>query len=287
MSLTRLLRNDDVIRGLFKTYFEKPRLPPGPDMQAPPKTENYAMVGTAFDYLLRFEVARLNGRETRAGRQRRWVAASAVQQIRDPKLQQQAQEMVETARKRRARYVSTGTVTDGLLRSVIELARLDPIFRAGRGHGYIGAAIEPGDIGDLRQLLAIVPRDRFIAKERYLLNPTMGSGTMLVQGADADVIIDDRIIDVKTTKNWTVRRRAFNQLLGYYTLLCIDHIEHEDLASEIEQLTIYFSRHGVMHTYPIGDLIDEARFQEFRERFEKRCNQRCSPVPSTGRTEER
>jgi len=274
MSLTRLLRSDDQIRDLFKTFFDKPRLPPGPDMQAPPKTENYAMIGTAFDYLLRFEVARLNRHKTNKERRGGWVAESAAEQISNPELQKEARDMVETARERRDQYISTREVTDNLLRSVIHLARLDPIFRAGRGHDWIGSEIKSGDIEDLRQLLAVVPRDQFEAEKRCLLNPTFGTGSMLVGGADADLMIDDRIIDVKTTKNWSVRRRAFNQLLGYYTVHEIDEFEHVDPKAEIRRLSVYFSRHGVMNTYRIRDLIQKDDFEEFKEKFEHQCKER-------------
>lgn len=214
MSLTSLLRSDDQIRDLFKAFFDKPRLPPGSQMQAPPNTENYAMIGTAFDYLLRFEVARLNSDKTDNERRGGWVAETAAEQISDPELQKEAQDMVEAARERRDEYISTGEVTDSLLRSVIHLARLDPIFRAGRGHDKIGSDIKSGDIEDLRQLLAVVPRDQFKAEKLCLLNPTFGMGSLLVGGADADLVIDDKIIDFKTTKKWSVRRRSFNQLIG-------------------------------------------------------------------------
>ena len=243
------------------------------------------MIGTAFDYLLRFEVARLNSDKTDKERRGGWVAETAAEQISDSELQKEARDMVETARERRDQYILTGEVTDGLLRSVIHLARLDPIFRAGRGHNQIGSEIEPGDIEDLRQLLAAVPRDQFEAEERCLLNPTFGTGSMLVGGADADLIIDDKIIDVKTTKKWSMRRRAFNQLLGYYTLLQIDHIEHIDPKPEIQRLSIYFSRHGVMHTYQIRDLIEKDDFEQFKEKFERRREERRPALPGKNESE--
>lgn len=279
MSLTRLLRSDDQIKDLLKTYFDKPRLPPGPEMKAPPKTENYAMIGTAFDYLLRFEVARLNRDKTEKERRGGWIAESAINLIPDPDLQHKAQDMVETARKRRDQYISTGEATGELLRSVIHLARLDPIVRARRGHDRIGSEINPADIDDLHQLLATVPRDEFKAEKRCLLNPDFGSGSMLVGGADADLMIDDTIIDFKTTKKWTVRRRVFDQLLGYYTLMHIDDIRHVDPKPEVNRLSVYFSRHGKMHNYKIQNLIEKEDFSEFRDKFERRCKDRRPPIP--------
>lgn len=278
MSLTSILRSDDQIRDLFKVFFDKPRLPAGPEMKAPPNTENYAMIGTAFDYLLRFEVARLNSDKTDNERRGGWVAEKAAEQISDPELQKEAQDMVESARERRDEYISTGEMTDSLLRSVIHLARLDPIFRARRGHDKIGADINSGDIEDLHQLLAVVPRDQFKSEKLCFLNPTFGMGSLLVGGADGDLVIDDKIIDFKTTKKWSVRRRSFNQLIGYYTLHKIDGVERIEPKPEIRRLCVYFSRHGVMHTYHIQDLVEPDDFEEFMEKFEQRCEARRPPL---------
>ncbi|MCS3684283.1 hypothetical protein [Salinibacter ruber] len=142
MSLTGLIRHDPKIKSLFKEYFDKPRLPPGPDMKALPLTEDYRLVGTAFDYLLRFKVARLNSDKTSPERKRGWVAEAALDKIEDDNLKEKAEFNVKDAHERRGYYIEDGDVTEGLLESAIRLARLEPIFRAGRGEEYIGDKIK-------------------------------------------------------------------------------------------------------------------------------------------------
>lgn len=269
MSLTSTLRHDAQFRTLFKAFFDKPRLPSGPEIQAPPQTENYAMIGTAFDYLLRFEVARLNlakmGVERRCG----WIAEIAAQRVINSKIRKKAKEQVKTAREMRDLYISTGEITDDLLRSVINLARLDPIYRAGVGQHLIGADIDSGDIDDLSKLLSIVPKEKFKANNLCLLNPTFGMASHLVGGADADLVADDMIIDVKTTKIWSLKRRSFDQLLGYYTLHAIDGVGGIRPKPSIRRVSIYFSRFGVLHTFNIKDLITRKRFRQFKEEFQQ------------------
>jgi len=53
MSLTKFLKEKDVKRK-FQEFFPKPRFTAKKEILAPPLTENYSLVGTAFDYLLRF-----------------------------------------------------------------------------------------------------------------------------------------------------------------------------------------------------------------------------------------
>lgn len=263
MSLTGLIRHDPNIKSLFKEYFDKPRLPPGPDMKAPPLTEDYQLVGTAFDYLLRFKVARLNSDKTSPERKHGWVAEAALDRIEDDELKEKAEFDIKEARERRDKFIEKEDVTEELLKSAIRLARLDPIFRAGRGKEYIGDEIKTENVEDLKNLIACVPEQEFTAENHCLLNPTFGRGSLLVGGADADLIVDNSIIDFKTTKRWRSRRRSFNQLAGYYALFKIDDLEHVDSGIEISILSIYFSRHGVLHNYHVEDLISENELEEF------------------------
>lgn len=267
MSLTGLIRHVPKVRRLFKEYFDKPRLPPGPDMMAPPLTEDYRLVGTAFDYLLRFKVARLNSDKTSPERKHGWVAEAALDKIKDDELKEKAESNINEARERRDKYIEKGDITEGLLRAAIRLARLEPIFRAGRGEEYIGDEIKNENVEDLRNLIACVPEEEFTAEDHCLLNPTFGTGSFLVGGADADLIVDNSIIDAKTTKRWRSRRRSFNQLAGYYALFKIDDWEHVDSGIEISTLSIYFSRHGVLHNYHVEDLISESQLEEFTDKL--------------------
>lgn len=56
MSLTSILsdRNNQELRDKFKTEFLTPSFKLKAELKAPPLTTNYGIIGTAFDYLLRF-----------------------------------------------------------------------------------------------------------------------------------------------------------------------------------------------------------------------------------------
>ena len=53
MSLTSFLKIKEV-KAKFRETFKKPSIKLEGEILAPPQTKNYGLVGTAFDYLMRF-----------------------------------------------------------------------------------------------------------------------------------------------------------------------------------------------------------------------------------------
>jgi len=73
MSLTSFLERKDV-RERFRQEFDMPRMKTKRELLAPPLSNRYSLVGTAFDYLARFYVKRLNPDAiTKA-----WIAERAI-----------------------------------------------------------------------------------------------------------------------------------------------------------------------------------------------------------------
>ena len=130
---------------------------------------------------------------------------------------------------------------------------------------------ENGDVDDLRNLLAEVDQDTFTAQETCVLNPTFGDASRLIGGADADLVIDDTLIDIKTTKNLKFSRDEFNQVIGYYVLHRIGGVSGLSKKHEIRKLGIYFSRHGYLHTVNVDEVIDEEKFPAFVVWFKEKA----------------
>jgi hypothetical protein len=74
MSLSSLLKSGDV-RRWFGDAFPKPSMVATPDLLAPVQTDRPGHIGTAFDYLFRFTLRRLNP-DTVQGK--RWTAEVAA-----------------------------------------------------------------------------------------------------------------------------------------------------------------------------------------------------------------
>ena len=276
MSLTSFLGNNADVRTRFKQEFHKPIFRVKKELLAPPLTKRYTTVGTAFDYLLRFYVKYLN---PDAIDKRYWVAEITLTQLEDnPSLYATGEKIVSQAKERLSEFLQTGEMTDELIESALSLAYLDPIYRANQGHAYIGTPIDEKDIEDVRKLISIVNPDLFKANTLCMLNPTFGIASMLVGGADADIVIDDTIIDIKTSKKLELKLRDFQQVIGYYVLHQIGGFGDLQPKPAIKKVAIYFSRYAYLHTLDLQGIISEDTFPDFMLWFKDRAKQEYGQV---------
>jgi len=260
-------------------------------MQAPPLSRNYSLVGNAFDYLLRFHVKRLNP----GAHESEWIAETVAShsqyfdgnrdwiftggKIRlDPqgeRDQRRARLVVKEARRHHAAFLRNGSGAENLLRSALLLAQLDPLLRAS-GINFSWRRADLADVRDLRRLLSVVEPRHFRTKRVCVLNPRFGEASELVGGADADLLLDGSLIEIKTTKLFEVKREWFDQLLGYYLLSRLDGIEGVDQRHRVTRLGIYFSRHGYLWTFKVQEVVDERRLPAMARWFVKRASREFS-----------
>lgn len=282
MSLTSILEGKTFreLRTKLKEDFPKPTFYLSGDLIAPPRTKNYGVVGTAFDYLLRFYLEHKNPEAVT----KTWVAEGALSEL-DRLFKKQSRsyffggrilesnefknivnsQFIE-AKKDYESFLKTGKFNNQLYRSSLFLAQLDVVFRASYFDPKFGI-YNPEDIMDLEALTGILNEDLFPVKEKCFFNPTFGEGSKLVIGADADLILDDLLIDIKVTKFLKLPRKYFNQLIGYYILSLIGEVSKKEEDRTIKRIGIYYARHGKLWTVPIKDLGDKQKFDDFKEWF--------------------
>ena len=281
MSLSTFLARRDV-RERFRQEFPKPKIVAGKELLAPPLSKRYSLVGTAFDYLLRFYLERLNPNAV----QHRWVAEEGFNKLGEQAMGRSvynidAEELsfpdddgsfkagrtaLNRARTAHDRYIASGKTTVPLLKGAIYLAQLDVVFRSGFVDEHLGVA-HPEDVRDLRKLISLVNPSEFLAKRRCLLNPSFGDASRLVGGADADLVIDGMLIDIKTTKNFGLKREDFNQLIGYFVLHELSGLSNKKLKSRISKIAIYFSRHAHLEVFEVATLVNPETFPSFLQWF--------------------
>jgi len=282
MSLKTFLDNKDV-RARFSDEFYKPRFSIKREILAQPITKHYSLVGTAFDYLLRFYVKLINPEAIT----KEWVAKLSVDRMRqlrvalnpqkglisiDENLLKRADDMLSKSSKAYSDYIKTGKITNDLVKCTIFLAQLDTYFRAGIIDDNFGIT-DDGDIVDLSKLISLVSLDTFKAKDLCLLNPTFGEASELIGGADADLIIDDTLIDIKTTSKLEFKVEHFNEVIGYYTLLKIGGIPNAPFEPKIENLGFYYSRYAELYKFPVTEAISLHKYPSFMEWFRERAAQ--------------
>jgi len=288
MSLTSILsdRNNQELRDKLKTEFLRPAFTLKSEIKAEPLTKNWGTVGTAFDYLMRFYLQHHN-KNTFIQRDT-WVADHSYEMLTNQFMTSKAKEVrtgfhrdkifktkdlleiltnqYDQTKSNYSKYVENGELTDDLIENTIFLAKLDAYFRA----GIIDQNFDnhdSDDIKDLKSIISLVDKNNFTAKQKCYFNPTFGEGSMLVGGADADLIIDNTLIDIKATKHLKLERAHLNQVLGYYILSLIGGVNDNPNDRPIENIGLYFARHGELWILPVQKFGDKRKFEEFKDWF--------------------
>jgi hypothetical protein len=274
MSLTEILSDPDVASE-FSKYIRVPAPWSRLEMIAPPRYhDSYALVGTAFDYCLRFCISACNQGIVA---EQPWVAEIAVK-LMEGEEELPADLSLELARKgiKRARelyaeFLRTKVFTRQLARAALFLAAMDKAYRTGPETvvtAYLRAPLQH-EVEDCMRLVRAVPKEIIIAKRRAALNPTFGEASSLVGGADADFVIDDTLVDIKTTKYYQVTAAQLHQIVGYRILLaaCEEGGSTALGAPTITHGAIYFSRHAKLERLHYSDLIDRRDFLKLSRWF--------------------
>ena len=191
MSLTTFVEEPEAIARLKPVLPTVPRTLPVP-LKVESRTGNFSRVGTAFDYLLRFELQRRGPH----ARTRPWVAEAALEGLRggalifvsrsqaggdfvasspenpwfssrrygtmsvSKEMIRRASEVVENAKAAVSAYVARKRVSfqdkENVAFHALRLAGLDPYLRARRLDSQFDE-VNPNDVRDLIDMLAIVP----------------------------------------------------------------------------------------------------------------------------------
>ncbi|MYA36618.1 MAG: hypothetical protein F4030_01680 [Gammaproteobacteria bacterium] len=163
------------------------------------------------------------------------------------------------------RFVRSGKIHKHLPGVLLKISNLDTLHRISRTNflppnpaPYFTEPIPQREVDDLLELYKAIPRDLFVG-DRVFLNPELSllnrdikpAPSKLVGGgvkADADAIIDDLLLEVKTSKTKITQHlplQDFCQLMGYFALTSLwgNH--------QIKRLGIYYARFGYLFEFPI------------------------------------
>lgn len=264
MSLTRFMDRPDV-RAAMKRDFPKPALPVSGSIRALPCSTRSGLVGTTVDYLLRFFCEHRNPNAitrrlvAEAGRQRmeKFAPSARVLALAD--------EALAAVVGHRAHIRATGTITRESIVNAWSLAQIDTVVRTLRYDESWFSAPAPDDVMDVKQIVALFAEQTWTRAETVcILNPLFRVVPREIATADADLVIDDTLIDVKTSVRLELTRDAFNQLLGYAMLVELGGVVPRDATRPpLRHIAIYFARHGLLAKWRLDDVVDQARFAKF------------------------
>lgn len=167
----------------------------------------------------------------------------------------------------------SGTPSERLLRLTGRWNCPESMVTANQGH-FIGEllAIPKVDwVEDICRMASLfLERNLDLLKQPALLNPTF-AGSTDVGGADADLIVNNCLIDLKSSKRPGIDPLDLRQLAGYVLL------DYED-RFHIHSVGIYKARYGMLLSWPLEQFVvylsgDTAvSIQSLRADFQRLCH---------------
>ncbi len=261
MSLTHFIKIPSV-RKKFNNCFPRPEINLKGEIKSEPISKSHPIIGTAIDYLIRFQLKQVFPK----AKENPWVSEIAIQVYAD----RRDKKYFTTAIRNYTKFIKSGIMTKDLIKSAIDLAKFDIIFRSG-GMYY------PNDLGhykrkDVKELTTILNNidfQKLKIEKRCVLNPAFGRYSRLIGGADADLIIDNILIDIKNTKKLSISREMLNQIIGYYFLGKIGKVKGVGNWDSINEIGFYFSRYDILYLFKINELIVRKKRASFEKWFIK------------------
>ncbi len=284
MNLVRILRDPERqnLKKWFCSNFPNPGISEKKDIivPLPDTTSSYSgEIGTAFDYLFRFNLERINQNKII---KKDWVAEDGYAWVMAPfwiskkktiqigyknkstvnriQFEEFLTNIFDKAKLDYQKFINDGIVNDELIKSCIILAKFDVKVRSGITDTNFDN-INNIEVEEIHKLISVVPWKLFKAKSCCYINPSFGTKASYVCSADADLIIDSTLIDIKTTKRLIIRREDLNQIIGYFLLSLIGGI-NKNIPVNINKIGFYYVRYGELLIYDVSEYFNKSEFDE-------------------------
>jgi len=171
-------------------------------------------------------------------------------------------------------YVLMGMNTEGVVRAALINAGWKPSDSV---HSWINReAFQKDVLEEMETLFELLRGQDWIDGDLVFHRPTFGNHRHILAG-EGDFIVDDLLIDIKTTEDSTFTNAFWRQLLTYYVLNDVQRILHDvdgrtygkepfnGKYPQINRVGIYFARYGELETVDMREVIDNReQYEEFR-----------------------
>ncbi|WP_053361368.1 hypothetical protein [Bacillus sp. FJAT-27251] len=226
-----------------------------------------SLIGTAFDYLARFRIAKYKKYEYVTSN---LVAYHGIYKLRNlPHIQEYYHGKYKPWEKKIKEVVMSRKRLTELYEIAVHLAKLEQIARAGVKPAdvdldYLFNEPAPADIMNELEMMMVVFEENFmipkiIKKSSFVsFNPNFGIGSLLVEGADADIYINGTLYDFKTTKSKALQKNDNLQMIGYFLLDELSNYsgsEEYDFGNynSIDRIAFYKARYGEVEYYDVRE----------------------------------
>jgi hypothetical protein len=294
--LQRLGKPDvrDALHGMIKSL----RLPkPDVRVPGPSNAEAAGRIGTAIDYAIRFGIYRRGWAETHrlvAMRLFDYVEKCAQSDIqralrRDPDLDEAGllelpdfgsrlfafpgddpptaeamfvhlEQILSEAERAFAAWEDDAQLPADVARALIQFSLMDLFAVLRRIEPRLWEPVAEEEIRQVQALYSLVPWEQLRPRRRALLNPHFSAQDDRSSIGDADLLIDDTIIDIKASSDTGTKSRYLHQLVTYALLANQHSIWREagdtvQLSAPVTRVGIYYARAGVLRTWALEELL--------------------------------
>lgn len=235
-----------------------------PPISAPARTRHYNIVGSAYDYAVRFEIKRRIPR-ARMGPVVAELARKAIVarklDLSNEKARQLSASIGDALKACRA-YLQNPTpnlsAREAMTRACIVLAQADLIYRQHEVLGFLGK-VDERDVKDITRMLILTRWEKLVPSLPIILNPSFGAISRIVRGADADLISGRQIIDLKTTSE-AVTPAHVAQVLSYVVIARAARRIGARIPA-VSSAGLYYARHGAFVEFELSGLIETEDFR--------------------------
>lgn len=252
MSLSKLV-DSAAGRGVFAQHMRKPACRPELPL-AVRRGLDSSVMGSALDYAMRAgfvarwpELCEQNSREAaeRAG--------DALQRV-DGRVAERCRAQVAEDLALLAELGDEG-LPEEQAQACMRLAYLEVIARrpefAARYVDQVGREPGAASVVELQALFALITWEAFVPERYVALNPAVGVPGL---GADADLVLDDLLLEIKTTQSRKLQLEHVRQLVGYAVL--IRHNGWGRGPVPVHRVGIYYARSGELLTWDLAECLD-------------------------------
>jgi hypothetical protein len=171
-------------------------------------------------------------------------------------------------------YVQTGMNTEAVVKAALVDAGWKPDEAV---HSWVDReAFEEDVLSEMNALFDILRAQDWVDGNTVFHQPKFGNHQHILAG-EGDIIVDDILVDIKTTENPKFKNGFWRQLLMYYMLTDIQRTLYDidgrtygqepfdEPYPKINRVGIYFARFGELKEVDMREVIEEQqRYEEFR-----------------------
>jgi hypothetical protein len=158
-----------------------------------------------------------------------------------------------------------GRLPSPALRACFFLAELEVAVRAGV-HALRFHPVPEEDVGELEALLGVFPWQEFEPLDLRVVGPSFGWGTVLAGGADADVLVDDLLVDLKVLRRTSTQVGHLRQVVCYALLANrygVDGVSGlSGSGPPVCAVGVYQARAGQMWCSDLDELVPPERAED-------------------------